>query len=474
MATHDDLDTRTERSPGRPGPAPRASDQTGQAGGADDQSGRASLPQAGHRSGRLGRSPFGSTAPSIALALVYAVVAVVWMTMGQSWAPGRWIPVHLFTLGVLTNLVLVFSEHFGRTLTRQPELDIRWQPVVLNLGVIALLAGLPMEQRWLVATGATVVTAVVFVSYWRLRRMRKAAVGARFTWIVRVYERAHGAFIHGAILGALMGVGVLQGAWYGSARTAHLHINILGWGGLTLLATLVFFGPTLMRTRIVPGADERAARALRHGATGLTIAVLLLLATGLGGTSATVLRLLAAAAMAVFAVATTVTCVPVGEAAQRAKPSATRWPVMALSTWFPAVVWVDVVVIATGQWRFLDALGLAVILGVLVQAIATVLTYLAPMLRGRSFAGRDIVIARLETGARLRTTAFNVGVFALVLAAALRGDAGAAGAVLARGGWALIVAALAHQLVAGARPVRRPDPDAPATSSVARRYRDTP
>lgn len=471
MATHDDLHARTEQAPGRPGPPPRASDQTGRD---SDRTGRASLPQAGHRSGRLGKSPFGATAPSITLALAYAVVAVVWMTVGQSWAPGRWIPVHLFTLGVLTNLVLVFSEHFGRTLTRQPEADIRWQPVVLNLGVVTLLVGLPTGQRWLVAAGATVVTAVVFVSYWRLRRMRKAAVGARFIWIVRVYERAHGAFIHGAILGALMGVGVLQGGWYGSARTAHLHINILGWGGLTLLATLVFFGPTLMRTRIVPGADERAARALRHGATGLTIAVLLLLATGVGGTAATVLRLLAAAAMAVFAVATTVTCVPVGEAAQRAKPSATRWPVMALSTWFPVVVWVDVIVIATGQWRFLDALGLAVILGVLVQTIATVLTYLAPMLRGRSFTGRDIVIARLEAGARLRTTAFNVGVFALVLAAALRGDAGVAGAVLARGGWALVVAALAHQLLAGARPVRRPDADTPATSSVARRYRGTP
>lgn len=447
MATHDDLETRTGRAPGGPRSTPPA----------DDHGRRPGLPLVGHRSGRLGRSPFGTTAPSIAIALAYAVVAVVWMVAGQAWAPGRWIPVHLFTLGVLTNLVLVFTEHFGRTLTRQPERDIHWQPVVLNVGVVALLMGLPMGQRWLVASGATVVTAVVFGSYRRLRAMRKAAVGARFTWIVRMYERAHGAFIHGAALGALMGVGALQGAWYASARTAHLHVNVLGWGGLTLLATLVFFGPTLTRTRIVPGADDRAAQALRHGATGLTIAVLLLLATGLGGTPATVLRLFAAGAMAVFAWATTVTCLPVGQAAHRAKPSATRWPVIAVSAWFPLVVWADVAVIATGQWRFLDALGLAVIVGVLVQAIATVLTYLAPMLRGRSFAGRDIVIARLEAGARVRTTAFNLGVASLVLAAALRSDAGVAGAILTRGGWALVVAALAQQLVAGARPVR---PDA--------------
>ena len=427
---------------------------------------------AGHRSHRLGRSPFGSTAPSIGAALVYAIAAVAWIVFDPDWVAGRWIPVHLFTLGVLTNLVLVFSEHFGRTLTRQPADRIRWQPPVLNAGVVALLVGLPLELTWLVATGATVTTAVVFVSYWRLRSMRHAAVGARFLWIVRMYERAHGAFIHGAVLGALMGTGVLSGSWYLSARTAHLHVNVLGWGGLTLLATLVFFGPTLVRTRIVEGADDRAARALRRGATGLTVGVVLLLLTGLGGTAATVLRLLAAAALGVFAWATTVTCVPVGQAAQRAKPGATRWPVVAVSAWFPVVVWADIAVVATGSWRYLDALGLAVILGVLGQAIATVLTYLAPMLRSRSFGGRDLVIARLERGATVRTVAWNAGVVALVAAAVLRGAAAPLGVVLARGGWALVALALLQQLVAGLRPVPAEAEDGDARSAVARRYRD--
>lgn len=40
-----------------------------------------------------------------------------------------------------TNLVLVFSEHFGRTLTRQPDQRIRWQPAVTNAGVLAVLLG---------------------------------------------------------------------------------------------------------------------------------------------------------------------------------------------------------------------------------------------------------------------------------------------------------------------------------------------
>ena len=431
-------------------------------------------PLTGHRPHRLGRSPFGATAPSITAALLYAVVAMVWIVAGDGWAPGRWVPVHLFTLGVLTNLVLVFSEHFGRTLTRTPERPIRWQPVVVNLGIVAVLVGLPMATPWLVAVGATVVTGVVLVSYRRLRTMRTGAVGARFVWIVRLYERAHGAFIHGAVLGLLMGVGALSGSWYLSARTAHLHVNVLGWGGLTLLATLVFFGPTLTRTRIVPGSDERAARALRRGATALTVAVLLLLATGVGGAAGSALRLLAAAAMAVFAWAVTVTCVPVGQAAHRANPSATRWPVVAVSAWFPVVVWADVLVIATGSWRHLDTLGLAVILGVLVQAIATVLTYLTPMLRSRSFGGRDLLLARFERGATARTLAFNTGAAAIVVAAVVRTGAGDVGVLLARGGWVLVVGALAQLLVTGLRPLPAATHDDTPRSAVARRYRADP
>ena len=426
----------------------------------------------GHRPSGLGRSPFGATAPSIVAAIGYAALALVWVAVGRDWAPGRWIPVHLFTLGVLTNLVLVFSEHFGRTLTRTLDEDTRWQMVAANLGILVLLVGLPLGSTWLVAVGAAALTAVVFVSYWRLRRMRRQAVGARFGWIVRMYERAHGAFVHGAILGALMGTGVFAGRWYGAARIAHLHVNVLGWGGLTLLATLVFFGPTLTRTRIVKGADEQAARALRHGATGLTVAVLLLLATGVGGSAATVLRLLAAVAMAVFAWAATVSTVPVARAAHGARPSATRWPVIALSTWLPAVVWADVLVLATGQLRLLDALGLVALLGVLAQAMATVLTYLAPMLRSRSFAGRDLVLARLERWTRVRTLAFNVGVAAIALAAAVRGSWGEVGAIAARGGWALVVAVLVQLLVAALWPISDVSADAPPRSAVARRYRD--
>ncbi len=363
-----------------------------------------------------GASPFGSAAPSILAALVYAGALVVWLVTGDALPGGRPFAVHLFTLGVLTNLVLTFSEHFARTVTRTAGERSWWWPIVTNLGILAVLVGLP--TRWLpaLAGGATLLIAVVFLAYVRLRRMRKAAVGARFAWIVRIYERAHGAFVHGAVFGALIGVGLVSGSWFGTTRTAHLHAMVLGWGGLTLLATLVFFGPTMARTRIEPGADDRSARLLRHGATGLSVAILLLFLAGIGGTWGQVLNVVAAGGLTVYAAAATLVCLPVARAVRSAKLTAARPLVLGVCLWFPVVVWADVVVVLGSAWRWLDMLGVIALTGVLAQAILATLVYLAPMLRGRTTDARDTIRVRLEAGGRTRAVAVSLGVVLVALA----------------------------------------------------------
>ncbi len=401
-------------------------------------------------------SPFAAAAPSILLALGYGAAVLAWIAAGERLPGGRWFAVHLFTLGVLTNLVLTFSEHFARTLTRTPGERAWWWPLVTNAGILTVLAGMPSDNRWLVGTGATIVTWSVFAAYLRIRRMRHQAVGARFAWIVRLYERAHGAFIHGALLGALLGIGVVSGAWYGAVRTAHLHANVLGWGGLTLLATLVFFGPSMARARIEPGADARAARALRAGATGLTVAVVLLIATGAGGAIATTARLLAAASLAVLAVAATLVCLPVMRVVAAARPGAPRPLIIGACAWIAVVLWADVAVVASGRWWHLDALGAAAFTGALAQAILATLLYLAPMLRGRTNDARTRIRTRIDTGARTRAATFNTGV-ALVTLQALIDVHGAVGAT----GWGLLGASVFTAAVAALLPANTPATEPP-------------
>jgi hypothetical protein len=56
-----------------------------------------------------------------------------------------------------------------------------------------------------------VTTAVVVSGWWHLRGRRRAAPDTRFAWIVRMYERAHGAFVHAAVLGRCSGSGCCRG-----------------------------------------------------------------------------------------------------------------------------------------------------------------------------------------------------------------------------------------------------------------------
>ena len=392
---------------------------------------------------RAGGGPFRHLRWVALVAAGYAIACAVWVVFGTDLPGGRWFAVHLFTLGVVTNLILGLTDHFSRTLTHQPGSMPAWQMPTVNAGILGVLWGIPAGHTWVIAVGASVLTAVVFVSYVRLRRLRKRALAPRFGWVVRAYQRAHGAFIHGAVLGALLGASVFGGAWVSSARIAHAHIQLLGWAGMTLLATIVFFGPTVARTRIAAGADARAAAALPPGAIALTLAVLALLGTGIGGALGTSLRWLAAFGLVVFAWSVTIVCVSVVRALH-ASPSAGRWGMLAVGVWFPLVAWTDVAVVASGSWRWLDPLGAAMIIGVIAQAIVASLAYLGPLLRPRGDQ-RDAVTRRMEAIALPRAIAWNAGTV-LVVASAVLGPGDSWGWV-AQAGWGLVLASAFAQAI---------------------------
>lgn len=391
-------------------------------------------------------SPFDDVRSAVIVAGAYAMLALVWIALGASLPGGRWLAVHLFTLGVLTNLVVALTQHFTQTLLHAPGRARGARLVAVNAGTVLVVAGLPAGLRGLVAAGATILVASVLWLAADLRRIRGAALTARFAFIVRAYEWACGAFVQGALLGALMGTGVLSGTWYAAARIAHLHVNVLGWGGLTLLASIVFFGPTVLRTRMQPGADAAAALWLRRAAAGLAVATVALLLTGAGGALVMPARLVAAAGLAVYAVGVAVVCVPVVRAGRRARTSGGGRMLQSAGCWFVAAAAADVVVVATGRFDLLDTLGAAMLVGVLGQTILGSVGHIAPLAWKRGSDRSPSAPAPRATHGWLRPLVFNAGLASVVAAGAAGAAGGQVGAVAARAGWLLIVAAAGFHL----------------------------
>jgi hypothetical protein len=52
-----------------------------------------------------GRNPFTRLRAVVGVVTVYALVLIAWIVAGRRWPGGDWFGVHVFTLGILTNLV---------------------------------------------------------------------------------------------------------------------------------------------------------------------------------------------------------------------------------------------------------------------------------------------------------------------------------------------------------------------------------
>ncbi|HWL38562.1 MAG TPA: hypothetical protein VNQ77_20410 [Frankiaceae bacterium] len=393
-------------------------------------------------------TPFTPVRTTLAVAGVWAAAAGTWLVAGSALPGGRWLAVHLFTLGVLTNLLADLMRHFAATLlhVRDDGGPHLWRIAARNAGVLLVLTGRVSAVPWLVAAGATVVSAEVLLGWRDVRRMRRRALPARHAPVVRAYQRAYGAFLHAALLGALLGTGVLPGRWYANVRLAHLHVALLGWAGVPVLATLVFLGPTLLRARVADGADGRARRLLPVAAYGVTAASFALL---LG------LRPVAAIGVAAFAWAATVLCWDVvrlrGAAPNSALAVALGWLVLA--------AWADAALLALDATAYLDAVGALALVGGLAPVVVAAAGYIWAMSAGADVAARTARLGAVARWATVRAVLWHGGTALLATALLSRAlDVPLPGALSARTALLAVVlsAALSAVSVATTAARRRP------------------
>ena len=393
-------------------------------------------------------SPFAGVGPTAAFALTAIVASIVWRLAGSVLPGGRWPAVHLFTLGALTPLIAMFMTRFASALLHarpgggDPS-QIR--AVLLAAGATLVVAGRLTFSTPLLTAGATLLAVAVGWLYVALRTLRRGALPARFGFIVRSYERACGAFLHGALLGALVGAGVFRGAWYASARAAHLQLMLLGWAGITLLATIVMFGPAAMRVRIAGDTEAVAARWLPRAAVATTVAALALLAMGAGGSAANAGRVVAAIALSVYAWTVVRICAGILRTARRAAASAARSFVSGACGWFVLASSLNAASAAFAKPQWMDAAVVALLAGVFLQAILASLTHVIPLLVGRDARQRGTMSSILSMLGRTRAAALSAGT-----ALAVAGTGWDPSGPLPRTGWALAAAAIAVTITLGA------------------------
>ena len=180
---------------------------------------------------------------------------------------GRWLLVHLFTLGAVTNSILIWSRHFTEKLlkTDVPDGNRHIQLVriyLLNAGIVATVVG-KLGDWWQVTTaGAAVVGIAVAWHAISLGRDLMAKRDRPFAISVAHYVASACLLPIGAALGAIL-ASPKGDTLHDDLLLAHEAINLIGFLGLAACGTLITMFPALWRTQMSPHSRPKLALAVQ-------------------------------------------------------------------------------------------------------------------------------------------------------------------------------------------------------------------
>lgn len=414
------------------------------------------------------------------LVLAYLLAAVTAVAARDALPVPRWLAIHLLLLGAATNAIVTWGEHFAVALLRAPSPSARRSGariVVLNAGIVSVLVGVSAGWNPLTTVGTVLLLLVVSEHAVELVRLGRRALQNRFAGTVRFYVAGALALLPGLVLGRELAVQDLPDARHEALHAAHVHANLLGWVGLTVLGTLFTLWPTVLRTRIAADAMAWARRTLVLTVAGLCVALLAL---------ALDMRLVAAAGLVVYAAGVAAALVPlVRTARQKARSDRKRWGegaawmLAASCGWLLLGVLADAVLVVLSPDNSayagrLDALVPPLLVGFVGQVLLGALTYLLPVILGGGPFAVRAAIERLAVAWPWRLALLDGGL--LVTLVPLPGAWRWTGWVLVLASALWFLALAESLLVPPLRPSvqvpdvsRRESPAAPPTSSSGSR-----
>lgn len=343
------------------------------------------------------------------LVFLYALLGLLTLIGPIHFAAHRWLVVHLFLLGAVTNAIVTWTEHFTITLLRVRQPSRRqsaWRLVALNLAVIATLVGVSVPNSVLIIVGAGSLMLVIAIHAYNLYRLSNRALQNRFAGTVHFYLAAASCLMLGVLFGVLSAFQKDGSALRDSLHVAHLHANLLGWVGVTVIGTLFTFWPTILRTKMVDGVMKSAKLSLPFLFTGISVAAISLAMNQ---------RYVAIFGMILYALGIGVVSVPfIGTWRQKAPRDLPTFSIVCSALWLSLGVLSDLAALAllgslADYVIWVDRFIPAFLIGFVGQILLGALTFLVPVILGGGPAAVREHIKRLSLMWQARILIFNVG-----------------------------------------------------------------
>lgn len=216
---------------------------------------------------------------------------------------GAWLPLHLFLVGGLLSAISGATQFLAVTWSAAPAPKPshaalqRWLLAAGAVG-LALARELDAPTAAIAAAGTLVIGALVLLGA-LLAQIRATALVSRFHPAIDGYLVAIFLGVTGSVVGVLLASGAADRD-YARVRSAHLAINLLGFVGLVIAATIPYLIATQARTKMSRRATSIAVRfvvaAMATAALAASVGYLLdrpgVVAAGLGAYSIGVCSLL--------------------------------------------------------------------------------------------------------------------------------------------------------------------------------------
>jgi nitrite reductase (NO-forming) len=212
---------------------------------------------------------------SVILYLLAALISGA-IQRGEHNGQPPWLTVHLLLLGAVTNAIITWSDHFVSALlwTRSHNHNRQMSIILLlNVSIVGVLVSVSTHTDWLVVFFASLMVGTIIYFLQGISIAIKRSLNKRFIGVLRYYQFAALFIVVGTVLGVIDSFKFHEDLMQPRLALAHLHANLLGWVGITVIGTLVTLWPTVLRTPMHPRAIRSAVIGLRFILVGTSISI---------------------------------------------------------------------------------------------------------------------------------------------------------------------------------------------------------